>query len=61
MKRKPKRNAKIEKFFREGYSLLEIGKKFGISRERARQVIKERERNRREFRRLSRLKEEEGF
>ena len=61
MKRKSKRNAEIEKLFREGYSLLEIGKKFGISRERSRQIVKERERDRRELRRLLRLKEEEAF
>jgi len=61
MKRKSKRNAEIEKLFREGYSLLEIGKKFGISRERTRQIVKERERDRRELRRLLRLKEEEAF
>lgn len=58
---KTKRNAEIEKLAQKGYSLLEIAKKFNVSRERVRQVLWQRDKDRKEFRRLSKLKELDGF
>jgi len=58
---KTKRNAQIEKLFNEGYSLSEIAQKFGITRERVRVILEQRKEYRKQFRRLSKLKEEQGF
>jgi len=58
---KTKRNAEIEELFNKGYSLSEIAQKFGITRERVRVILEQRKEYRKQFRRLSKLKEEQGF
>lgn len=58
---KTKRNAQIEKLSNEGYSLSEIAQRFGITRERVRVILEQRKQYRKQFRRLSKLKEEQGF
>jgi len=61
MKREIKRNQKIERSFFEGSTLFEIGKEFGVSRERIRQILEQMKKDRREFKRLSRLKDLGAF
>lgn len=61
MRREIKRNQKIERSFFEGSSLDEISKEFGVSRERIRQILEARKRDRREFKRLSKLKDSGAF
>jgi Mor family transcriptional regulator len=58
---KSKRNKEIEELFDDGWGLSEIAKRFGIARERARQIVKSRKENRKKFRQLSKIKEQGGF
>ena len=60
-KPKTQRNKQIEDLYNQGYSLSEIADRFQIGRERARQIVEKRKKDRKEFRRLEKLKKEGGF